>query len=314
MKIFVAGGAGFIGSHLTEKLVNENYEVVVFDNLSSGKLEFLEHLNSRKNFRFIKGDLTNLETVKAAMRGYDFVYHLAANPDIRRGSVETDMDLRLGTIVTYNILEAMRLNRIKKIAFSSSSVVYGEATVIPTPEEYGPLFPSSLYGASKLASEGLITAFCHTFGFQCWLFRFANIIGPNATHGVIYDFIYKLKKNPRELEILGDGEQRKSYLHVVDCVNAMVHLVSHTNDKINVYNIGTEDSINVRQVAELIVQIFDLKDVNFRFTGTTRGWPGDIPRMQLSIEKLKRTGFYPERNSKQAVIETIKALKYLYEG
>mgnify|MGYP005856044415 CR=1 FL=1 len=305
MKIFVTGGAGFIGSHLTEKLVNENHEVAAFDNLTSGKLEFLEHLNSRKNFRFIKGDLTNLETVKAALRGYEFVYHLAANPDIRKGSVETDLDLRLGTIATYNVLEAMRLNGVKKIAFSSSSVVYGEATVIPTPEEYGPMFPTSLYAASKLASEGLITAYCHTFDFQCWLFRFANIIGPNATHGVIYDFIHKLNKNPRELEILGDGEQRKSYLHVVDCVNAMVHLVSHANDKINVYNLGTEDSITVRRIAELIVEIFGLENVNFRFTGTPRGWAGDIPRMRLSIEKLKRTGFYPARNSEKAVIDTL---------
>ncbi len=218
MKCFVTGGAGFIGSHLVDKLLDEDNQVTVYDNFSSGKLEFIQHHIQNPAFKYIKADLLDANTLKRALAGHDIVFHFSANPDARWGIENTKLDLEQETIATYNVLECMRVNCIRKIVFASSGTIYGETPVMPLSEDYGPVLPISLYGAGKLASESMISAFCHTFGMQAWLFRLANIVGPRTTHGVIFDFINKLKLNPHELEILGDGTQCKPYLHVQDCV------------------------------------------------------------------------------------------------
>ena len=304
MKYFVTGGAGFIGSHLVDRLLAHN-QVTVYDNLSSGKKKFLKQHENSKNFRFIQGDLLDLDKLKQEMKNSDFVFHLAANPDIRYGTKHTDWDLKQGPIATYNVLEAMRVNNIKKIAFSSSSVVYGEAKEIPTPEDHGPLIPISLYAASKLASEGLITAFCHTFDIRSWIFRFANIIGERGTHGVIFDFIEKLKKDPTMLEILGDGKQRKSYMHVKDCVDGMIYAIKNSSAVVNVYNLGSDDSLSVNELAKIVIKKMDLNNVRIEYTGGKRGWKGDVVLMILSIDRIKKLGWSPKYNSKQAVEKAI---------
>ena len=233
------GGAGFIGSHLVDSLVANGKSVRVLDNFSSGRMEFLTHHDDSGLVEVVKADLLDHSAVRQAMVGVEVVHHMAANPDIRLGTTVTDTDLKQGTVATYNVLEAMRLEDVGQISFSSSSAVYGEADVMPTPETYGPIKPISLYGASKLASEALITAWCGTFGAKSWIHRFANIVGPRGTHGVIYDFIHKLKADPGRLEVLGNGMQEKSYMSAQDCVHAMVHLIGNTDSDVNLYNLGT---------------------------------------------------------------------------
>ncbi len=300
MKFFITGGAGFIGSHLVDKLIEEN-EITVYDNLTSGSQEFIKDHLQKPNFKLIEADLLDLDKLTTALQGHEFVYHLAANPDIRYGIANTDTDLQQGTIVTYNVLEAMRINGIKKIAFSSSSVVYGEPTILPTAEDYGPLLPISLYGASKLACEGLITGFCHTFGLQCWIFRFANIVGGRATHGILYDFMHKLDKNPQELEILGDGNQIKSYLFIDDCVSAMLFVVANSNETANVFNLAGNDNMKVSQIARIVIESLGLKNVKFNYTGTKRGWPGDVPYMKLSPQKINTLGWQTKHTSAETI-------------
>ena len=300
-KIIVTGGAGFIGSHMVDKLLSGGSEVTVIDNLSSGKMEFIEHHIPDKNFKFIKLDMLELEKLTNMIKGADIIYHLAANPDVRLGVQNTKVHLEQNVIVTYNLLEAMRMNRQQNIVFTSTSTVYGEATVIPTPENYGPLIPISLYGASKLACEALITSYCHTFDMRSWIFRFANIVGERGTHGIIIDFINKLKKDPKTLEILGDGQQRKSYIHVSDCVDAILFAVKNSHEMANIFNIGSNDTINSTEIGELIVKEMNLKDVKFTYTGGKRGWKGDVPRMLLSIERLQKLGWRSTYNSKGSV-------------
>jgi len=226
-RYFITGGAGFIGSHLADRLVRVG-EVTVYDNLSSGSLEFISHHLDQRNFNFIQADLLDFSILKQAIAGHDMVFHLAANPEVRAGIEATDLDLNTGIIASYNVLEAMRLNRIKKVVFTSSSTVYGDAGTTPVTEDHGPLLPISLYGASKLGSEGLISAFCHLFNMQGWIFRLANVVGSRLTHGVIFDFISKLKQNPGRLEILGDGSQQKPYLHVDDCISGILFGLEHS--------------------------------------------------------------------------------------
>jgi UDP-glucose 4-epimerase len=308
LKCFITGGAGFIGSHLAERLLQDGCRVVVYDNLISGKLAFLEGHLQNPNFKLVKGDLLDFEHLFESIEGCDFVFHLAANPDIRRSTAETRVDIEQGILATYNLLEAMRRQRIHKIAYTSSSTVYGEARVIPTPEDYGPLLPISLYGASKLAAEALISAYCGSFDFQAWIFRFANIIGSRSTHGIIYDFLNKLKANPEELEILGDGRQSKSYLLVEECVDAMLYAIAHSDGQVNLFNLGAEDSTEVSEIARIVTEELGLEDVRFRYTGGRRGWRGDVPRFLLSIEKIKRIGWAPEHTSSEAVRIATRAL------
>ena len=304
----VTGGAGFIGSHLVDSLVSMGNSVRVLDNFSSGKEEFLEHHKDNEKVEIIRADLLDLESVKVAMKGIETVHHLAANPDIRLGTEVTDTDLKQGTIATYNVLEAMRHNGVKRISFSSSSAVYGEANVMPTPETYGPILPISLYGASKLASEALISSWCGTFGGEAWIHRFANIVGPRGTHGVIFDFIHKLKNNPNRLEVLGNGLQEKSYMSAEDCVKAMVHLIEHDSGNVSLYNLGTGDTCSVRRIAEIVVEESGLQNVSIEYTGGDRGWAGDVPKTSLDAERLFSTGFEPTMHSEDAIRYTAKEL------
>ena len=303
MKVLVTGGAGFIGSHLIDALVDKN-EIVCIDNFSSGKMEFIKQ--NLDKIELVKGDLLYRNDIKKAIKDIDIVFHLAANPDVRLGAIDTNIHFQQNIVATYNLLEEMRIAGVKKIVFTSSSTVYGEASIIPTPENYGPLIPISLYGASKLAAEALITAYCHTFDMEAKIYRFANVVGPRSTHGVIYDFINKLRKNPKELEILGDGSQKKSYLYIDDCIDAMLFGLK-SNKKVEIFNIGSEDWINVKKIAEIVSQEMNLNP-KFIFTGGVdgRGWKGDVKIMRLAIDKLKKLGWKPRYNSEQAVRLTAK--------
>lgn len=308
MRALVTGGAGFIGSHLIDALIASGYEIRVIDNLSSGKLEFISTHIENGDLEFYEGDLTSISDVNKATKGVDCVFHLAANPDIRLGTRVTDTDLKQGTIATYNLLESMRINGVKKIAFASSSVVYGEDAPLPTPESYGPCLPISLYGASKLACEGLITSWAGTFDFQAWIFRFANIIGERGTHGVIFDFIHKLKNDNSRLEVLGNGLQEKSYMEVKECVNAILHVYKTQNKQINLFNLGSHDTCSVKRIAEIVTEETGYNNAKIEYTGGSRGWAGDIPRARLGIGKMLSTGYAVEYNSEAAVRYTARSL------
>ena len=308
MRALVTGGAGFIGSHLVDELVDAGYSVKIIDNLSSGNLALVNHQIAAGNAEFIEGDITSIDDVLQATKEVDVVFHMAANPDIRLGTQVTDTDLKQGTIATYNILEAMRINNVNKIVFASSSVVYGEGAPMPTPESFGPCLPISLYGASKVGSEGLITSWVGTFDFQAWIFRFANIIGNRGTHGVIFDFIHKLKRDNSRLEVLGNGLQEKSYMEVKDCVRGMMHIFNTSTSPINLYNLGSHDTCSVRRIAEIVVEETGCRDATIEYTGGDRGWAGDIPRAMLSIEKMLSTGYDVNYNSEAAVRHTTKCL------
>ncbi|MDH4222399.1 MAG: NAD-dependent epimerase/dehydratase family protein [candidate division Zixibacteria bacterium] len=307
MHYFITGGAGFIGSHLVDRLMSRG-EVTVYDNLTSGKIEFISHHLGNPAFKFIQKDLLDYEDLKEAITGHDMVFHLAANPDARLGIEKTRLDLEQETMATFNVLEAMRENSIKKIVFSSSGTIYGETPVIPLPENYGPVLPISLYGAGKVASEALISAFCHTFDIRSWIFRFSNIIGPRGTHGVIYDFIHKLKTNPEELEILGDGTQEKPYLSVEDCVGGILFGLENSFDKVNFFNLGCESTTTVKTIARIVVKELKLENVKFKYTGGDRGWPGDVPKVRFDIQKMKNLGWRPELHSDEAVLKATKSL------
>ena len=309
MRALVTGGAGFIGSHLIDRLIERGDKVVVIDNLSSGHASFIQaHLDSGDAV-MVKGDICRPDDVGKAMAlDIDCVFHLAANPDIRLGTRITDTDLKQGTVATYNILEAMRNHGVKNIAFASSSVVYGEDAPLPTPETHGPCMPISLYGASKQAGEGLISSWVGTFGLQAWIFRFANIIGARGTHGVIFDFIHKLKNDPTRLEVLGNGLQEKSYMEVGDCVNGILHVMNQSNESLNLYNLGSHDTVSVRRIAEIVVEVTGCHDAVIEYTGGDRGWAGDIPRARLGIEKMLQSGFDVTMNSDEAIRHTAMCL------
>lgn len=301
MAILVTGGAGFIGSHVVDRLIDEGHDVIVVDNLTSGKKDYV---NKQADFHSI--DLVqDREKLVDLLKGVEEVWHIAANPDVRIGAENPDAIYDNNILATYNLLEAMRKVGVGRIVFTSTSTVYGEAKVIPTPEDY-PTVPISLYGASKLACEAMISSYCHTFEMQSWIYRFANVIGKRSNHGVIYDFIMKLRKNPNELEILGNGEQNKSYIYISDCVDAMFFGLK-ADEAVNIFNIGSEDQIKVKRIAEIVCEEMGLNPV-FRFTGGDRGWKGDVPVMLLSIEKLKSMGWKPKYNSEQAVRMAVKDL------
>jgi len=299
-KFFVTGGAGFIGSHLVDRLMHFG-KVTVYDNFSSGKREFIQHHLDRPNFRLIEDDLLNFKSLVKALEGTDLVFHLAANPEARRGIENTCLDLEQETLVTFNVLEAMREIESSKIVFASSGTVYGDTGEIPVKEDYGPLLPISLYGAGKLACEGLISGFCGTFGMQAWIFRFANVVGSRATHGVMYDFVHKLLQDSDELEILGDGKQSKPYLHVSDCVEGILFGLQNSGEQVNLFNLGTEGHTSVTAIAEMIIQQMELEKVKFRFSGGRRGWPGDVPQVRFNVDRMKKLGWSPKLDSTSAV-------------
>jgi len=310
--VLVTGGAGFIGSHLVDALMMKGAAVRVIDNLSNGALENISRWLRRSSFEFIKGDLLNKDDLEKATEKCEVIFHLAANPEVRIGSSMPEIHFEQNVVATYRLLEALRRSEsLESFVFTSSSTVYGDASEIPTPEDYGPLKPISIYGASKLASEALISSFAYTYGFKAVIYRLANIIGPRSRHGVIYDFIRKLRKNPEELEILGDGTQRKSYLYIDDCISAMLTALKESRGKTEIFNIGSEDWVDVKTIAEIVVEEMGLKDVSFRFTGGIdggRGWKGDVKYMLLSIEKLKTLGWKPKLNSAEAVRKTAREI------
>ncbi len=313
MKILVTGGAGFIGSHLVDELMKRGHEVRVVDDLSAGTLGNLKQWIGHERFEFIQGDLRNREIAKKAVENVKVVFHLAANPEVRIGAQTPEILYETNVLITYNLLEAIREEKVEYLIFTSSSTVYGDANVIPTPEDYAPLEPISVYGGAKLAAEALISGYAHTFGIKSLVFRLANIIGERSNHGVIYDFINKLRANPDRLEILGDGTQRKSYLHVSDTVEGMLYLFEKFKDEgkiYDVYNLGSEDWITVREIAEVVSKEMGLNP-EFYFTGGVdggRGWKGDVKFMRLSIEKAKSKGWKPKMNSYEAVRRTVREL------
>jgi UDP-glucose 4-epimerase len=307
-KHFVTGGAGFIGSHLVERILADGNEVTAYDNLSSGKKENLETCFENTHFKFIQDDLLNCDALNKAAAGHTTVWHLGANTDIQKGNQSPDYDLQNGTIATFNVLKAMRINKINQIGFASSSTVYGESSSTVLSETYGPLLPISLYGAGKLAGEAFISAYSHLYGIKAVIFRFANVIGTRMGHGVIHDFIKKLKNNNTELEILGDGTQEKPYFLVEDCVEGMLIALEKTSTSCEVYNLGNDSSTSVKKVAEIVVEEMLLKNVTFKYTGGKRGWPGDIPVVHYNVKKIKRLGWNSKHSSDDAVQIATKRL------
>jgi UDP-glucose 4-epimerase len=300
-KHFVTGGAGFIGSHLVDTLIAENGTVTVFDNLSSGKREWIAHHIEKQNFQFIEGDLLDFDRLKEAMKGHEIVWHLGANTDIPAGNKVTDLDLKNCTIATYNTLEAIRQNSIGKILFTSSATVYGDAPPVSLGETFGPLLPISFYGAGKLAGEGLVSAYCHLFGIKAWIFRFANVVGARMSHGVIFDFIQKLKRNPKELEVLGDGNQEKPFFLVEDCIDGMLCAFKRSKEQYDIFNLGCETFTKITRVAQIVAEEMGLKDVKLIYTGGKRGWPGDVPVVHFGVDKIKKLGWTARHTSDEAV-------------
>lgn len=307
-RFFVTGGAGFIGSSLVDRLLARGFSVTAYDNLSSGRMEFLQNALKNPRFKFIESDLLDAPQLSAAISGHDFVFHMAANADIRFGLDHPSKDLKQNTFATFNVLEAMRENKIKKIAFPSTGPVYGEPTVIPTPENAPFPIQTSLYGASKLACEGLIEAYCEGFGFQSWIFRFVSIVGERYTHGHIFDFYKKLLKNPERLDVLGNGHQKKSYLYVQDCLDAIFTAIEKANDKVNIFNLGSPEYIEVRDSVRWICEHLKLSP-EIVCSGGERGWVGDNPFVFLDCSRMRRLGWEPRISIQQGILKTLDYLK-----
>ncbi|HUP50035.1 MAG TPA: NAD-dependent epimerase/dehydratase family protein [Thermoanaerobaculia bacterium] len=305
----LTGAAGFIASNLIPRLLARDDEVFGVDNFFLGRRSFLQPFLEHPRFHFSEFDLLDLERVVAFFEEAkpDLVWHVAANSDISYGTSYTDFDLKGGTIVTYNVLEAMRRTGSKQILFSSSGAVYGEPTVMPTPEDYGPLFPISLYAASKVACEALITAFVHNYDMRCWIYRFGNIVGPNPTHGVIYDFTRRLLDDPRQLVVLGDGTQSKPYVHVEDCIDGMEFGFRNAGQAVNCYNLAVDDQTSVTEIAGWTIEELglDRRQVEIQYTGGPRGWRGDVPQVWLDTARMTALGWKPRLGSAEAVRRTI---------
>jgi UDP-glucose 4-epimerase len=307
-RAFVTGGAGFIGSHIVDRLAQNGANVTIYDDFSTGQDEFISHHAANPKVRIVRADVLDGARLKEEMAACDFVFHMQANADVRGGIQLTRVDLEQNTIATWNVLEAMRINGIRHIAFASSAAVYGEPEVFPTPESYAPL-QTSLYGASKLAGEAMIQAYSEYFGITCYIFRFVSWIGQRYSHGVIFDFMRKLRTNTHVLEILGDGKQRKSYLDVIDGVNGIFYALQHAKDHKNVFNLGHDEFMNVLDLADIIVQELGLKRVRYRMTGGERGWLGDSPFVHLDTTKLKALGWQPQVSIEQGIRNTVRYLQ-----
>ncbi len=300
----VTGGAGAIGSHLVTRLLERGTEVRVIDNLSGGRRDHLTAPLATGRCTLLSADVRRPGEYSDQLRGASEVWHLAANTDIRLGSADPSLDFEHGALATYELLETARRQDIPRFLYSSSSAVYGFPSELPTPEEYGPLEPESLYGAAKLAGEAMCSAFAHTYGMRVFIFRFANIIGPRMTHGVLYDFFAKLARDPSRLEVLGDGRQSKSYLRTEDCVDGMLRIGDRATAGVNIYNLGTADRTSVREIAERVVRVHGGR-ARIDYTGGERGWVGDVPQQLLSIEKARRLGWEPRWSSSAAMDRTI---------
>jgi UDP-glucose 4-epimerase len=308
-KVFVTGACGFIGSNLVDRLLKDGYKVVGWDNRSTGRIEFLNDALNNPNFTLIEGDNLNVSALSEAMIGCDVVFHLAANADVRFGLNHPSKDLNQNTIATFNVLQAMKERGIKKIIFSSTGSVYGESTVIPTPENAAFPIQTSLYGASKVACESMIQAYSEGYGFESYIFRFVSILGERYTHGHIFDFYKQLIEHPEYLNVLGDGTQRKSYLYVQDCVDAMLHVLSLKSEtKVNIYNLGTNEYVQVNESVRFILEHLNLKP-EIRYSGGNKGWIGDNPFIFLDTAKIRNTGWNAKLTIKQGVISTLTWLQ-----
>jgi len=307
MRIFIAGGAGFIGSHTAEFLLSDTaHEIIIFDNYSSPDTrKNLIHLSNNNSLRIIEGDIQNLELLIKSMKGCERVYLYASNPDIAKSMTQPDLDFYQGTLLTQNILEAMRKNEVKNIIYTSGSGIYGDQGEKSLEEDFGPFIPISTYGASKLASESLISAYCHMFNMKAYVFRPANVVGKRQTHGVAYDFIRKLKTNPHRLEILGDGSQSKSYIHVEDLIEAIHFVIENSHDLFNYYNVATDDYIDVKRIAEIVIEEMGLKNVNLEYGSEKRGWKGDVPVVRFNLEKIHNLGWFSKMNSEEAIRRSV---------
>jgi UDP-glucose 4-epimerase len=307
---FIIGGAGFIGSHLIRKIfkVEPESKIIIYDNFSSGKMWHLDEVIHNNNLKIVKDDIKNLDVLKETMNNSDVVYHFASNPDISKAVTQPDIDFWEGTYLTNNVLEAMRVNNIKSLLYASGSGIYGDTGYNEVDEDYSPQLPISTYGASKLACEALISSYCFMFDMNATAFRFANVVGPNQTHGVGYDFVRKLLKNNKILDILGDGSQSKSYIYVDDIVNALRTIEKKNFKGFSYYNVATLDYITVKEIADIVVDLLELKNVNYKFTGGDRGWKGDVPIVRMNSEKIRNFGWVNEYTSYDAIKMSVESI------
>ncbi|MGI0084751.1 MAG: NAD-dependent epimerase/dehydratase family protein, partial [Nitrososphaerales archaeon] len=305
MKALVTGGAGFIASHLVDRLLLDGYEVEALDNLTEGRKMNVEHLKRNPKFKFSEADLKDARKIESLVAGKDAIFHLAAHANIRTSLVDHTADLENNVVGTLNILEAMVKHKVNDLIFASTSALYGEATIKPTPENYGPI-QTSLYGASKLASESFAEAFTEFSDVRFWAYRFSNVIGERCRRGVIWDFVNKLKRNSKELEILGNGKQSKEYIYVADCIEGIVTGYKQSHNKSNIFNLAVEDNKTVDQVADIVIRELGLTRVKRKYTGGIRGWIGDIPEVTLDISKLKSLGWKPQFTAEQAITKTTR--------
>ena len=312
MRFLITGGAGFIGSHLVHHLMSQGEEVRVLDNLSAGSPSNIAEWSGAKRFEFVEGDLLDVNVISRALRDCDTVYHLAANPEVRSWKATPEDHFKQNIQCTYNLLEAIRRERgVSTLAFSSTSTVYGEPNEIPTPETYAPMKPISNYGASKLAAEAMICSYASMYDFKTSIFRLANVVGPRTNHGVVYDFIEKLRKDENELEVLGDGSQSKSYLYVDDCVRGLVLGTGVSEEGVDILNIGSEDRVNVLNIARIVIEEMGLEGVEIRLTEGVdggRGWKGDVKLMQLDMSRLRLYGWEPRYSSAEAIRLTARSI------
>lgn len=311
MKVLVTGGAGFIGSHLVERLLKEGNEVIVVDNYTLGKKENLASVLENKNLEIIECNIDETENFCEKLIDYniDIIYHLAANSDIQKGGQNPDVDFRDTFMTTRSVLELMRRKDIKNLFFSSTSAIYGDKLGIPLKEDLGDLRPISYYGGAKFASEALISSYTHMNDLNVVMFRFPNVIGPHLTHGVIFDFKKKLERNPKELEILGDGTQQKPYVYVLDLIDAIMMLTKDIKKGIEIYNAGDETSTSVLTIANIVCEELGYKDVEYKFTGGNIGWKGDVPKFNFNLEKIHKAGWKASHTSDEAVRDTVRSIK-----
>lgn len=304
MRAFITGGAGFIGSTLADRLLAEGHDVTAYDNFSTGQRSFVESALRSSRYRLIEGDLLDEAKLRSSLHGHDFVFHFAANADVKDGLQHPRRDLEQNTIATCNLLEAMRAAGVSRVAFSSTGSVYGEPEVFPTPETCPFPVQTSLYAASKLAAEGLLSAYVTGFGFSSWIFRFVSILGERYTHGHVFDFYQQLRKDPRHLRILGNGQQRKSYLYVQDCVDAVLQAIASTGPGLHIFNLGTDEYVTVNQSVGVITRYLGL-DPELTYTGGERGWVGDSPFIYLDTKKIRATGWKPKLDIREGVERTL---------
>jgi UDP-glucose 4-epimerase len=316
MRVFVTGATGFIGSTLVDRLLRDGHDVIGYDNMSTGQERFVEEARRSSRFKLVLGDILDAPTLTAAMAGSDFVFHLAANADVRGGVDHPSRDLEQNTIGTFRVLDALRVNGIKKLAFSSTGSVYGDATVFPTPENAPFPIQTSLYGAAKCAGEALVTAFAEGFGIQSWIFRFVSIVGERYSHGHVFDFYKRLRVDPTKLHILGNGKQRKSYLYIQDCIAAMMIAVEKATDKINIFNLGTDEYCEVNDSVTWMCEALGIRPER-TYAGGDRGWVGDSPFILLDCKKIRALGWAPTLTIQQGIVKTLRYLEsntWLFEA